>query len=114
MERRTCERYFVSNEIEVKAVGSTSLVRCNTSDVSLSGCYVATIFPLAEGTKLEFTMWINGESIKGLGSVRTSHPGVGMGIEFNDLAEEALSRLDHSLQASASTPSEEKARSFFR
>lgn len=112
MERRICSRYSVCVEIEIREMASGAPSRGNTTDVSLSGCYVATIFPLPIGATIDFTMWLTDGNVKGHGSVQTCHPGVGMGIKFIDLTEEAIRRLDEYLRASVSAPPEETLRSY--
>ena len=102
MERRNCQRYPVSVEIEVTEIASRTPTRGNTTDVSLSGCYVATIFPLPTGAKVDLKMWIDDCNIKGYGSVQTCHPGVGMGIKFTNLPREAMRRLDNYLHGAGS------------
>jgi PilZ domain len=99
VERREHKRYYASLEIEIKEVGSSFPTRGTTTDVSLSGCYVATIFPMAVGARINFTMRVDGEKIKGRGSVQTCHPGVGMGISFTDLTNQDKLRLDGYLRA---------------
>jgi len=100
VERRKYSRYFVGLEIEIKEVGSSFLLRGTTTDVSLGGCYVATIFPLAVGSQIHFTIWVADGNVKGCGSVQTCHPGVGMGIQFIELTGEDRLLLDEYLRAS--------------
>jgi len=104
MERREHPRYLVSLEIEIREQGSNFSSRGTTTDVSLGGCYVATIFPLAVGSEIEFTLWLHDQAIRGHGSVQTRHPGVGMGIKFNDLSDDVKLVLDHYLSSAASVP----------
>lgn len=114
MERRKCRRYSVRVEIEIIEIGSRTPSRGNTMDASLSGCYVATIFPLRIGATVDFTMWIDDGNIKGRGSVQTCHPGVGMGIKFTDLTREAMSRLHDRLHATVLAAPEEALQSYIR
>jgi hypothetical protein len=114
VERRKYARYSVCVEIEIKETGGDFPFRGSTSDLSLSGCYLATIFPLATDTMIDFTMWIAGENINGRGSVQTSDPGVGMGIKFIGLADEAAHRLDDYLHASVPAPQEEQLHPYLR
>lgn len=111
MERRKHQRYQVNLEIEMREPDSQFACRGNTTDVSLGGCYVATIFPLAVGAQIEFTLWVAGEAIHGHGSVQTCHPGVGMGIHFSEFTAEAQTKLDQYLHAT--TPAAAKAASPF-
>ena len=114
MERRKCRRYSVCVEIEIVETGGRAPSRGNTTDVSLGGCYVATIFPLPIGATVDFTIWIDDGNIKGRGSVQTCHPGVGMGIKFTDLAREAIGRLDAYLHAAFSAPAEKALQAYIR
>ncbi|MBZ5667452.1 MAG: PilZ domain-containing protein [Acidobacteriia bacterium] len=100
MERREYARYFASFEIEIKELSSNFPARGATTDVSLGGCYVATIFPLAVGSQVRFTMQVAGENVKGRGTVQTCHPGVGMGIHFIDLPDRDKRWLEKYLRAS--------------
>ena len=100
VERREFPRYYVNLTVEIKEVSSSFPLRGATTDVSLGGCYVATIFPIAVGSQIHFTMQVAGGNIKGRGSVQTCHPGVGMGIRFFDLMDEDRLRLDEYLHAS--------------
>jgi hypothetical protein len=99
VERRECSRYFVGLEIEIKEMGNSFPIRGATTDVSVGGCYVATIFPLALGSQVRFSMRLADENIKGLGSVQACHPGVGMGIQFMELTSEDNLLLDQYLRA---------------
>lgn len=114
MERRKHARHILSCAIEIKEAGSSFALRGATTDVSLSGCYVATIFPLAVGSQIHFVMQVAGESIKGRGSVQTCHPGVGMGIQFIDLSHRDKARLDGYFRASAPTQPESVEEYYFR
>jgi len=100
MERRKHARFFACLEIEIKELGNSNPARGATTDVSLGGCYIATIFPFAVGSQVHFVMQVAGEAVRGLGTVQTCHPGVGMGIRFIDLADQDKNRLDRYLRGS--------------
>jgi len=114
VERRECTRYPVSVEIEVTEMGSRLPFRGQTTDISLSGCYVATIFPLPIGAVVDFKMWVGDGNIKGHGSVQTCHGGVGMGIKFTDLTRDAINRLDDYLHAASLVSPEETLQPYIR
>ena len=114
MERRKSQRYSVRAEIEIRELGSRAPSRGNTTDLSLSGCYVATIFPLPMGSTLDFTLWIGNASIKGRGFVTTCHPGVGMGINFSSLSNEEACRLKSYVHASVLNAPEERFQAYIR
>jgi hypothetical protein len=84
-------------------------MQCNSSDMSARGCYVDSLVPLSLGTPVTVTFWIDSEKIQTNGVVRTSDPGVGMGIEFTALEEHIQQRLqayletiDHGFASAAS------------
>ena len=114
MERREYSQFFVGLEIEIKEVGNSFHLRSATTDVSLGGCYVGTIYPLAVGSQIHFTMRVADENVTGLGSVQTCHPGVGMGIQFIDLPREDRLRLDEYLRASEPASPESAVQSYLR
>jgi c-di-GMP-binding flagellar brake protein YcgR len=114
VERRENSRYFVGLEIEIKEMGTRFPLRGTTTDVSLGGCYLATIFPLAVGSQIHFSMRVADDNVKGCGSVQTCHSGVGMGIRFIDLTGKDRLLLDEYLRASLSTSSESIVQSYLR
>jgi hypothetical protein len=114
VERRKYSRYFVNLQIEITEAGSSFPVRSTTIDVSLNGCYVATIFPLTVGSQVYFTLWVADEKVSGRGAVKTCHRGVGMGIQFVDFAGEDRLRLDVYLRAFAPSSPERIFQSYFR
>jgi hypothetical protein len=78
--------------------GGGPSMQTNSSDISGRGCYVETMVPLPLGTKLKILFWIESEKITCAGLVRSSDPGVGMGIEFVGLDRGTKARLQEFLQ----------------
>lgn len=68
-------------------------MRVNATDVSGSGCYVESILPLQIGTTLRVDFWMDSEHVSTSAVVRTSDPGVGMGVEFIGLTPDYQQRL---------------------
>ncbi len=68
-------------------------MRVNATDISGNGCYVETVMPLALGTAIRVDLWMDQERLSPSAVVRTRDPGVGMGIEFTGLPEEAKKRF---------------------
>jgi hypothetical protein len=74
--------------------GSSSIRQSNTrfplgasvTDISLSGCYVELMTTLPVGTKVELTLRVADITVNCAAEVRTSHPGVGMGMEFEPMS----------------------------
>ena len=73
-------------------------VRAETSDVSLGGCYVNTLFPLPIETVVTLVIWLRDEKLKVKGKVCTSVRGVGCGIEFVDLSKADRKQLAEYLE----------------
>ena len=73
--------------------GGGSHLQTSATDISGRGCYVETLLPFPLGTPVQITFWMNSEKIRTAGMVRTSDPGVGMGIEFVGLDEAAQQRF---------------------
>jgi PilZ domain len=60
-------------------------MRSTTDEISLSGCYIETMFTMDVGTKLMVTLSISGEAIHASGVVVTKYPQVGNGIDFSQM-----------------------------
>ncbi|HZP16939.1 MAG TPA: PilZ domain-containing protein [Terriglobales bacterium] len=75
--------------------GARPHMQCSATDIGGCGCYVETLVPLAIGTEIVITFWIDSDKLSTKGIVRASDPGVGMGIEFTSLTSE----IQHRLQA---------------
>ena len=75
-------------------------MQTSASDVSGRGCYIESLVPLPLGTSLIITFWLDMDKIVTPASVRTSDPGVGMGIEFTGLSPQNQERLQQSLEKS--------------
>jgi len=63
------------------------------TDINRSGCYVETAWPLAPESRLDISLRLNGREIFARGTVRSSKPNWGMGIEFTDISEDDKSYL---------------------
>jgi PilZ domain len=74
-------------------------MRVAGTDISASGCYVETLSHFSIGTSLEVDLCIGSEKITTCSFVRTSDPGLGMGIEFLGLKPEDQKRFQEYLKA---------------
>jgi c-di-GMP-binding flagellar brake protein YcgR len=97
-ERREYARLKVRVPIELYTEGSDSPIRGATSDLSLGGCYIETIFPLPIGTNLELKMQLEGTLLV-LATVVTCDPQVGNGIRFSRMLPEDIEELRAFLEA---------------
>src|SRR5215469_6312035 len=97
-ERRAHQRLKIKVPIEIYAQDSTSPIRGATSDLSLTGCYIETIFPFPIGTQLEIKLQLAGTLLV-VGTVVTSDPQVGNGIHFTRMLPEDIEELRAFLDA---------------
>jgi hypothetical protein len=91
-DRRQHPRFKVRVPVEFFTEGSDSPIRGATSDLSLRGCYIETVFPFAIGTRLELNLQIDGTLLV-LATVVTSDPQVGNGIQFTRMLPEDIDEL---------------------
>ncbi len=73
--------------------------RVTATDISASGCYVETLSPYSVGASLTVELCFSTETIRTRAFVRTSYPGVGIGIEFMGLKPEEQERFQKYLRA---------------
>jgi hypothetical protein len=97
-ERREHHRLKIKVPIELYTENSSSPIRGATSDLSLTGCYIETIFPFPVGTQLEMKLQLEGTLVL-LGTVVTSDPQVGNGIHFTRMLPEDVEELRAFLEA---------------
>jgi len=97
-ERREHSRVKVRVPLELCVENSESPIRGATADLSLSGCYVETIFPFAIGTTLELKLKVDGTLLV-LAKVVTCDPQVGNGIQFTKMLPEDIEELRAFLEA---------------
>ena len=98
-DKRRFDRHKIRFPIEIRdGRGGGSPMQTSASDISGRGCYVESLVPLPLGTPLHVSFWIDTDKINTPGVVRTSDPGVGMGIEFTGLAPETQDRFQKLLE----------------
>jgi c-di-GMP-binding flagellar brake protein YcgR len=101
-DRREYERIAVSVPVEIHTDAAASPIRCATADLSLSGCYIETIFPFPVGTKLDLQLSIE-TIVLVAATVVTCDPQVGNGIRFTKMLPEDREALAAFLQAAQQT-----------
>jgi len=99
-ERREHRRFKLRIPVEVCPEDSETPVRCATSDLSLSGCYVESIFPFPKGTRLELKLQLE-DTLLILATAVTCDPQVGNGIRFDKMLPEDLEQLQAHLDTVA-------------
>lgn len=81
-EKRAYPRVKVRAPIELVREPSDAPIRGETTDLSLGGCYVGNMFPLAVDTPVEVRLRAGDAIIIALGVIKTCDPQVGNGIQF--------------------------------
>jgi len=96
-DNRRFERLRIRFPLELRD-DRTSRMQTNATDISGRGCYIETMLPLARGTELNISFWIESEKIDIQAVVRACDGGVGMGIEFTGMDLESQKRLQRYLE----------------
>ena len=96
--RRTYPRLKTRVPFELYVEDSENPIRGATADISLTGCYIETIFPMPVGTHLELRLRLEDTRLV-LATVVTSDPQVGNGIQFNKMLPEDIAQLQAFLEA---------------
>ena len=86
-ERRSTARYTCKGSISIRQSVTRFPLGAAMTDISLSGCYVELMPTLPVWTKVEMVIQVAGLTVNCDATVRTSHPGVGMGLKFEKLSE---------------------------
>ena len=100
VERRKNPRFKVSVPVEIHSEASTAPLRCATSDLSLDGCYVESMYPFPAGTCLDLKLEADGTLIISA-KVVTCDPQFGNGIQFLRMLPEDRAALMKFLEAVA-------------
>jgi c-di-GMP-binding flagellar brake protein YcgR len=96
--RRQHARIKVSVPVEIQTDASGSPIRGATADLSLSGCYIETIFPFPIGANLDLRLSIE-TTVLIAANVVTCDPQVGNGIRFIRMLAEDRKALEAFLEA---------------
>lgn len=90
-DRRTAKRLAVKAGVKVTPL-TPKLDGRNTgwgicTDLSRSGCYIETVYPLPEGTRIEVALRLEGKEVHATAVVRGSKPNWGMGVQFLKMSD---------------------------
>ena len=88
--RRKAERFNCRVAADIALDNSSAQAHCSVTDISRKGCYLQMVSPFPVGSGVGLSIYAKdlpgGEPLVLRGVVRTSHPMVGMGIEFSDIS----------------------------
>lgn len=71
-------------DAEVTEVATGTRLSARTSDLGRTGCYIDTLNPTAEGTKVRVSLTHLGEQLELPATVVYVSPRLGMGVRFDD------------------------------
>lgn len=91
-------RHKISLVIELHVHGLLAPLRVRATDISGNGCYAEALSNIRVGTSLNAILWLASDKMMTRSVVRTSDPGVGMGIEFVGLKLHERQRLQAYLE----------------
>ena len=97
-DRRQVQRYDCDRSVEYWTEGSSTPVIGRLDNISLTGCFVNTQFPLPRRTRLQLTLSLYGMKISAKGEVRAAWNSEGMGILFTSFDRENEVRLKKAVQ----------------
>jgi len=91
-ERRDYARIKIKVPVELHFEDNDTPFRCATSDLSMLGCYIETLYPFPVDTPVELKLQANATLLI-LGKIVTCDPQVGNGIQFSKMLPEDLEEL---------------------
>jgi hypothetical protein len=99
---RVALRIHSIRQIAVQYEGTDERVISRVPDVSTSGMFINTSRNYAEGAvlNLSFCLALSGLEVQARGEVRYSLPGVGIGVEFIDISENAIHSIEQEMRLS--------------
>ncbi len=92
-DRRRYPRFQCTGALRLKQVGTDFTAAQKLTDISLGGCYGESMARLARDSVVDMVLEICEERIPARGMVRTSHPSMGNGIGFIQVAPEDWKKL---------------------
>jgi hypothetical protein len=89
VERRRDPRHSFCADAEVVEVVSGACLRMNArvADLSMGGCYLDTRNPFAPGTRTHVGIRVANSNFACVATVKSSQPGMGMGVAFEPLTQ---------------------------
>lgn len=103
-DRRNLSRRTCCLGAEVFRANSRAATRCTLIDISPGGCYIETIETFPTGTVLEIVVRTQDLRLRIHGKVLSTHPGFGMGVEFNLRTDEHRKQVQQLIASAQSEP----------
>ncbi len=99
---RLALRIHSIRQIAVQYEGTEERIISRVPDVSTTGMFINTSRAYVEGAvlNLSFSLALSGVEVQARGEVRYSLPGVGVGVQFVDITENAIHSIEREIQLS--------------
>jgi len=99
LDKRDVRRYACSGGIEVRQRHSKAPgVWAALTDISMGGCFSQMASPFPRDTNIDFVIRVGTVEIRGVGAIRSSLMGVGMGVDFLTLPGPDKERLEYLIE----------------
>lgn len=95
--RRAARRLRCVAGVLVESVKDKVRLWAECTDISRQGCYVETWHPFHVGTEVRLTLSFHELRVEATGVVKTVHPALGMGLSFDSVEAEHMTRLEQIL-----------------
>ena len=92
--QRAAPRHLFLAPIQLTDVQSEKQLAAHTKDLNLFGCFVETMSPFPQGTKVRLRISRAGAHVTALGKVANSRPNAGTGISFVTIEPNSFPVLD--------------------
>ena len=93
---REAERFAAYRGLNINYEGRSEIIEVRAPDISPKGMFIHTPQPFPEGAVIKVEFWLSrsGYHVKARAEVRYCLPGVGIGVEFVDIADEAKLNIE--------------------
>ena len=93
---REAERFSAYRGLNLIYEGRSEKIEVRAPDISPKGMFIHIPHPFPEGAVIKVEFWLSrsGFHVRARGEVRYSLPGVGIGIEFIDINEDAKQAIE--------------------
>ena len=95
VERRGAPRYPMVLAAEVIELPSGARLSARTAGIRRTGCYIDTLNPIPQGSRVRLRLTHHDEVLEVLGKVAYYSYGLGMGVAFTEVTREQQAKLDH-------------------
>jgi PilZ domain-containing protein len=97
---RSAKRFSSLRELSVTYEGHSEVIATRPPDISTRGMFINTTKTFPEGAVLNvrFRLAISGYEVRSRAEVRYCLPGVGVGVEFIDIAREHVRAIEKEIE----------------